>query len=77
MAITEIKVPANKVQEGHVVDNRLYPPLEVLNVDAWCNLGKITYKISVGRDGVEVFNAELNESHVLTYTYVDKGETAQ
>jgi hypothetical protein len=68
MTITTITVPASRVEVGHVVDNRT-EELEVLAVEAFTNLGKNSYKISIGRNGQEVFTAELLEEHTLTYTY--------
>ena len=67
MTTTTIIVPASRVEVGHVVDNRT-EELEVLAVEAFTNLGKNTYKISIGRNGQEVFTAELLEEHTLTYT---------
>jgi hypothetical protein len=68
MTTTKIIVPAARVEVGHVVDNR-NGELEVLDVKAFTNLGKRSYKISVGKDGLEVFAVELLEEHSLTYTY--------
>lgn len=68
--IKNVIVPANKVQVGHIVDNRnSAEPLVVLSVDGFCSFGKNTYKISIGRNNVECYEVELQDGHVLTYTY--------
>lgn len=73
MSIATIKnvvVPANKVQVGHVVDNRnSVEPLVVLSVQGFCDHGKNTYKIGIGRNNEICYEVELQDVHVLTYTY--------
>ena len=70
ITIKNVIVPANKVQVGHVVDNRnSLEPLVVLSVKGFCDHGKNTYKIAVGRNDVTCYELELQDSHVLTYTY--------
>lgn len=72
MAIQKIVVPADKIQVGHVVDNRnAKNPIEVLRVNAWTDHGKISYKIELGRNGEVDFEVELNQENSLTYTVVD------
>ena len=71
MSLTKIVVPADKVQVGHVVDNRnAKGDLEVLSVNPWCDLGKVSYKIEIGRNGEVDFEVELNQDNSLTYTYL-------
>jgi len=71
MALTKIVVPADKVQVGHVVDNRnAKGDLEVLSVNPWSDHGKVTYKIEIGRNGEVDFEVELNQDNSLTYTYL-------
>jgi hypothetical protein len=68
--VRKVNVPANKIEVGHVVDNRnSLEPLIVLSVEGWCDFGKNTYKISVGRNNEECYKVELQDGHVLTYTY--------
>lgn len=71
MTITQIHVPAEKVQVGHIVSNKSSSgDLEVLSVEGWCDHGKITYKIDIGRNGESVFEVELPKGQTLTYTYL-------
>jgi hypothetical protein len=71
MAIKKILVKPADVRVGQIVDNRnLQGPLEVLNVEAFTDHGKVTYKISVGRNGEEHFGVELTNENTLTYTYL-------
>ena len=73
MAIKKVIVPASHIQVGHIVDNRkAEAPLEVLSVEGFTKFGVNTYTISVGRNGVEEYEAVLQDNHVLTYTYVEK-----
>lgn len=72
MAIKKIVVSADKVQVGHIVDNRnAKDPIEVLRVNAWSDHGKIKYQIELGRNGEVDFEVELNQENSLTYTVVD------
>jgi len=72
MAIKKIVVPADKIQVGHVVDNRnATNPIEVLRVNAWSDHGKVKYQIELGRNGEVDFEVELNKENSLTYTVVD------
>ena len=71
MTTTQIHVPAENVQVGHIVSNRNPERiLEVLNVEPWCEFGKITYKIDIGIDDEVYFKAEIPQGQVLTYTYL-------
>jgi len=71
MSIKKVIVPASHIQVGHIVDNRkAEAPLEVLSVEGFTKFGVNTYTISVGRNGVEEYEAVLQDNHVLTYTYV-------
>ena len=71
MTIKKVIVPASHIQVGHIVDNRkAEAPLEVLSVEGFTKLGVNTYTVSVGRNGVEEYEAVLPENCVLTYTYV-------
>lgn len=73
MQTRQVVVPAPMILVGHVVDNTSDSgDLEVLSVEPWCELGKITYKVVIGRNGQKVMTCELLEQHNLTYTYAVK-----
>ena len=73
MQTREVVVPAAMIAVGHVVDNTSTAgDLEVLSVEPWCEFGKITYKIAIGRNGQTFMTCELLEQHNLTYTYAVK-----
>lgn len=68
--IKTITVPANKIEVGHIVDNRnSLSPLIVTSVKGFTHFGNNTYTIEVSRDDSVVFEVELGEQNVLTYTY--------
>lgn len=72
--ITNIVVRAKDVAVGHIVDNRnATSPLVVTSVKGFTNLGLHSYNIAISRDDVVVYEVELNEFNVLTYTYESEG----
>ena len=68
MTITQIVVPASRIEVGQIVDNRK-EELEIIGVEARSINSSKYFHVSVGRNGVKVFSVDLNEAHTLTYTY--------
>lgn len=72
--ITNIVVRAKDIEVGHVVDNRNKAnPLIVTRADGFTRFGLHSYKIEVSRNDEVVYEVELNEFNVLTYTYESEG----